>query len=629
MSPDPLDSAQTEVEQLRSRVRELEEERRCYANHHHDTQPADASPVYDSMYWDLFCSTRDAIMLLDPSSRTFLSANPSAVRLFGTNDEDDFVSHSPWELSPERQPDGRASAEKAREMIEIAVRVGYNLFEWTHKRPDGTAFPTEVLLTPFVNQGVTLVFATVRDISERKSAEETLVKASLYARSLLEANPDGLVVIGLDGTIIDINDAGVELTGVPRDSLIGSDAFNYVTDAEKARAGFKKSLAKGELKNFPLSIRSVSGRLTNVIFRSSVYNDQDGNPVGIVAVARDITELAHAQEELRKSLDLLRTMERVANIGAWEWNVSNGSMTWSEQAYRMMGRDPEAFPCSIANFLACVHPEDRRRVEASMATTVTEKKAPDLKWRLVQASGRERIIESRAEVTLDGAGKVVLVSGTSLDVTEREASRVALQDTLKSTVAAIANAIEMRDAYTAGHQRQVAELSVAIAREMGLSDFQIEGIYLAASIHDLGKIKIPAEILGKPGRLDEFERHYIQRHPQYGFDIIKGIEFPWPIAQTILQHHERLDGSGYPNKLKNNAILLEARILAVADVVDAMISHRPYRPAVGCKAALEEINGKKGILYDALVVDACTTLFQRSDSGFARVNILRKDVQAD
>ncbi|MFH2124083.1 MAG: HD domain-containing phosphohydrolase [Pseudomonadota bacterium] len=184
-----------------------------------------------------------------------------------------------------------------------------------------------------------------------------------------------------------------------------------------------------------------------------------------------------------------------------------------------------------------------------------------------------------------------------------------LKEALKGTISAIALTVETRDPYTAGHQTRVAELACAIAKEMKLSPDQTEGIRLAGAIHDLGKIYVPAEILNRPGRLTNIERELIHVHPQVGFDILKDISFPWPIAEIVYQHHERMNGKGYPVGLPGEDILLEARIIAVADVVEAMSSHRPYRPAPGIDLALEEISNNRDILYDADVVRACLKLF--------------------
>lgn len=197
---------------------------------------------------------------------------------------------------------------------------------------------------------------------------------------------------------------------------------------------------------------------------------------------------------------------------------------------------------------------------------------------------------------------------------EQQRGALQLRKGLEGTVQAIAAMVEMRDPYTAGHQRRVAQLASAIAAEMGLSEEQVRGIHLAGTIHDLGKIQTPAEILSKPGKLSHGEFIVIKDHAQNSYNILKDIVFPWPIAQMAWQHHEKLDGSGYPQGLKGNEIMLEARILAVADVVEAMSSHRPYRPGLGIDVALEEISRGRGVKYDPDAADVCTNLFR--DKGF-------------
>jgi HD-GYP domain-containing protein (c-di-GMP phosphodiesterase class II) len=174
--------------------------------------------------------------------------------------------------------------------------------------------------------------------------------------------------------------------------------------------------------------------------------------------------------------------------------------------------------------------------------------------------------------------------------------------------------VEQRDPYTAGHQRRVADLARAIGTEMGLSVARIGGIRVAASIHDLGKISVPADILSRPGRLSESELMLVRAHSQVGYELLRQVEFPWPVADIVLQHHERLDGSGYPNHLRGDEMLLEARIIALADVVDAMSSHRPYRPAFPIEEVLGEISRQRGMLYDPEAVDACLRLFR--EKGF-------------
>ena len=211
--------------------------------------------------------------------------------------------------------------------------------------------------------------------------------------------------------------------------------------------------------------------------------------------------------------------------------------------------------------------------------------------------------------------------GIFMDITNRkiteeqlEQSVKRVQKTMKDSIYTLSRVIEARDPYTAGHQRKVSKLAVALAKDRGLSQDRIEGIKITALIHDIGKINVPVEILSKPGKLSDIEFGLIKNHSQKGYEILRTIDFPWPVAEIVLQHHEKMNGSGYPRGLKGDEILLEAKIICIADVVEAMSSHRPYRPALGIDKALEEISQNKGILYDPEVVDTCLKLFK--EKGF-------------
>jgi putative two-component system response regulator len=199
---------------------------------------------------------------------------------------------------------------------------------------------------------------------------------------------------------------------------------------------------------------------------------------------------------------------------------------------------------------------------------------------------------------------------------ENKQSLQKLRKIITGTIYAMAMTIEIRDPYTAGHQRRVASLSRTIGKELCLSPLQIEGLGMAGVIHDIGKISIPSEILSKPGNLNKLEFEIMKTHPQVGYDILKSIEFPWPLAEITAQHHERLDGSGYPLGLKENEIIFEAKILSVADVLEAMASHRPYRAAKGIDFALNEISKRRGISFDPQVIDVCLYLFNKKGYKF-------------
>ncbi len=221
------------------------------------------------------------------------------------------------------------------------------------------------------------------------------------------------------------------------------------------------------------------------------------------------------------------------------------------------------------------------------------------------------------------SGKVQGVINNIRDITYRlqvedeiEDTLKKLQKTLNGTVMALSSIIETRDPYTAGHQRRVVQLACAIAQELDFSESRIEGLRVMGFLHDIGKTAVPSEILCKPGKLSEYEFNIIKTHPQIAYDILKEIEFPWPVAQVVLQHHERLDGSGYPAGLSGREIIMEAAVLSVADVTEAITSHRPYRPALGLDKALEEIAQNNGILYNQKVVNACLTLFGEKNFEF-------------
>ena len=274
------------------------------------------------------------------------------------------------------------------------------------------------------------------------------------------------------------------------------------------------------------------------------------------------------------------------------------------------------------DFRDLVYPGDRKKVEELVARRLEGKGVPqEYEVRRLTKDGRVmwcRMLASK--ITYKGRpaimGNIVDVSHLKALEIELKGSLEKLRGILEGTIKAFSSTVEKRDPYTAGHQKRVAQLARELAGEMGLHGRKVEGVYMAGLVHDVGKISVPSEILSKPGKLEPEEFAIIKKHPQVGYEILKDIEFPWPLAEIVLQHHEKWDGSGYPQGLKDGEILLEARILAVADVVEAMASHRPYRPALGVEAALREIKEGKGVLYDPDVVDACVKVFTQGDFKF-------------
>ncbi len=292
----------------------------------------------------------------------------------------------------------------------------------------------------------------------------------------------------------------------------------------------------------------------------------------------------------------------------------DGTLTFVNEAYhRYFGkRREELIGCS---FMPLIPEDDQEFVEKQFTSLSPENPIATYEHRVVLPSGDMRWQQWSDRAIFDEQDRLVEYQSVGRDITERkwaerelQRSFEKLQRTFKGMVNAMVSAIEIRDPYTAGHGRRVTELACAIAERMGLSEDRIEGLRMAGLIHDIGKVGIPAEVLSKPGQLNELEWGMIKAHPQVGYDVLKTIEFPWPVAQIVLQHHERIDGSGYPAGLAGDDILLEARILAVADVVEAMVSNRPHRPPHGLDKALEEVSQNKGVLYDPEAMEVCLKL---------------------
>ncbi len=266
------------------------------------------------------------------------------------------------------------------------------------------------------------------------------------------------------------------------------------------------------------------------------------------------------------------------------------------------------------DFWNIIHPDDVKKIEKNQKNK-GKNGIRNKEFRVVSKNKEVKTV--KANTVNIGINNEAIEVGILKDITKRKNAEFELKESLKRlqrtfemTINALVSAVETRDPYTAGHQKRVTELACAIAKEMGLAKDKIEGVRLAGTVHDIGKIQIPYEILTKPTHLSTIESVMIKMHPQVGYDILKEIEFPSPVAQIVFQHHEKIDGSGYPAGLSGDEILIEAKIIAVADIIEAMSSHRPYRPALGIDAALNEIIKFKGIFYDSAVVDVCLKLFR-------------------
>ncbi|WIM06682.1 MAG: HD domain-containing protein [Candidatus Nitricoxidivorans perseverans] len=301
--------------------------------------------------------------------------------------------------------------------------------------------------------------------------------------------------------------------------------------------------------------------------------------------------------------------------GGWRFAYASGGTR------AVLGLPPDALVADANHLFGGLAAEDRQALAAALAAGERGARLHQaLRWTSADGTLRHLLANAMAATGEEG-GRVW--DGALQDISEQvrlqEESRrtlLRLNKSMEDAIQAVAATIEKRDPYTAGHQRHVAELAARLAAALGLPDDAIHGIRLTASIHDIGKIHVPAEILSYPGRLPDIEFSLIRQHSQVGYDILKNVDFPWPVAEMVYQHHEHLDGSGYPRGLRGDQIILGARIITVADVVEAIALYRPYRPGLGVEAALGEIEANRGRYYDADVVDACLRLFRQEEFRF-------------
>ncbi len=340
-------------------------------------------------------------------------------------------------------------------------------------------------------------------------------------------------------------------------------------------------------------------------------------------------EFRHRQleESLRQSEEKHRFLVEQMKDTVWTLGMDMKPTYVSQSSTNNLGFTPEERLRQYLSEMVTLETYSRvmdvfaRELEKEEEGTADPDRSVEIEMEYYHKDGHTQWLENRIHAIRDNDGRPVGLHGVSRDITKRKKAEEDLKETLESlrkalgaTIQVMVSAVETRDPYTAGHQLRVADLARAIATEMGLPKEEIEGIRVAGSIHDIGKLSIPAEILSKPTKLTELEFSMIKEHPRKGYEFVKDIEYSRPLAGIVYQHHERMDGSGYPRNLKGDDILIEARILAVSDVVEAMSSHRPYRSSLGIDVALNEIEKNRGILYDATVADACLRLF--SERGF-------------
>ena len=469
--------------------------------------------------------------------------------------------------------------------------------------------------------------ALVSDISERKRAEAALRESEARYRSLFDQTPVGIFRSTPEGHLVFVNPAFATIFGYdsPEEMLevanrTGIAAATYEDPSQ--RAGIVRDVQEsgGDWRIYENRYRRKDGSLFDGRLYLSENRDGANGDAHLFGFVQDVSAQKQALRALQRSAAVLSNGESLAHLGSWEWDVVSGATRVSEEWQRLHGLHGERF--AEEEVMATCHPDDREAMRAALARAAAGE-LYRVDHRIVHPKTHAvRYLKTYGQPRFDEQGRVEAVIGASLDVTERVRADAALREreerlrhALADTVAALGATVAMRDPYTSSHERRVAELACLIAERLDWSEEAVERLRIAALVHDIGKIAVPAEILSKPSRLTETEFALIKAHSAAAYEILAPIDFGGPVAEIVLQHHERLDGSGYPRGLSGDQVLPGARLLAVADVVEAMVTHRPYRAALPLEEALAEIEGGAGTRYDAGACAAALRLFR--DEGFA------------
>jgi PAS domain S-box-containing protein/putative nucleotidyltransferase with HDIG domain len=510
-------------------------------------------------------------------------------------------------------------------------------------------------------------FVAVFDvITARKQMEEELRSAAQKWQTTFDSIGEAVCLLDREYRILRCNQAMLDLAGKPLPEVSGRPCWEVLcqTPGPIANCPMERMLKSRsrETQTFLFGERWLHAMVDPIL-------DEAGEVVGGVHIIADITQYKRSQAKIKALNTLLSTIKDIneallrlksepelfrytcdllANIPyirfTWIGLVEQGSfevkpaawagvelgylsaikVTWDDTPYGQaaVGTAIKTGQPALMKDIAIEAPdlpwrqEALRRGYASVMALPLVYEGETLGVLCVYSDKTQAFGQEEVEFLNQVAGDIAVGVRSFRLEQELVQSLIKYQIIMMQTVEAIASMAEMRDPYTAGHQRNVTRLACLLAQKLGLSDDRIEGIRVAGFLHDIGKIIVPAEILNKPGKLSEYEFNLIKCHSQAGYDILKQIDFPWPVAQIVLQHHERLNGSGYPSGLTGPDILLEAKILAVADVVEAMAAFRPYRPGLGVDKALEEITGKQGTLYDPQAVEACVELFTKDGFEF-------------
>jgi PAS domain S-box-containing protein len=569
----------------------------------------------EQRYRRIFENLVEGVFQSTPDGR-LITVNPAMARMYGYGTPEEMVS-GVRNIGQEIY----TNSEDRRTFKKILEAEGVvKGFEAQFYRKDKTVLwgSLNVRAVKGASGAVLYYEGTMEDITARKRAEEAVRESESKYRTLFNTATDAIYLYemngsGMPGRFVEVSEVTCERLGYTREEMLSMTPGDI--DAREAAADLPrimKDLVRTGSARFELTHMTRDGKAIPVEISSRVLALK--GQAMVLAIARDISGRKKAEEKLKRSEEKYRTIFENAVEGIFQATPDGRYLSVNPALARIHGfNSPEEMMASVTDIAHQLYVDPSRRATLKH---LIEKDGSVRNFEIMmrRRDGSLHWVSNTAHAIRDDRGAILYYEGTTEDITARKFAEEELKQlkaTLEGTLRAMSRTVELRDPGTKGHQERVSNLAGAIAREMGFSPDMAENIRKAGIIHDIGMMSVPAEILNRPGRLAEMEYNLVKVHPQSGFDIVKGAELPYPLPEMILQHHERLDGSGYPHGLKGNEILLEARILAVADVVEAMAFPRPYRPTLGIEAALREIAARQSLLYDAETVRVCIMLFKK------------------
>ena len=563
-------------------------------------------------YEKLLITTTDAVEITDLDGNIIFASEHTAA-LFGAEDARMLRGKSSMLfIAPE-------SREGALRNLKRVVKEGFlSRMEYTMLRGNGSRFPAEINSSVIMGKqsAPAAVLNTIHDVSKTRLTEVKLKKTEENYRAIFNAVNDGIIIVDPGtGEIVDANKKAYEMKGCTFEDLRERGLEIFMSPGQDAAIEDillknRAPLSRGSVHIFECFDKKIgSGQWVEVSFKREDISGRDF----LVAIVRDITGRKKAEDELKQSAEMYRSLVDASPDAVMITDLDGTIRYASDKALEMYGA-PSMDKIIGRTFINMAVSEEHDRAEAAFDSVKEKGSFHGQELKLLLYTG-ETIRKP------DSSPRAVQV--TLRDVTKKKKmeddlnqSYTAVKKIMDGIINAMEKLVEKKDLYTVGHQRRTAQLARAIAAQMGLPPEQINCVYISALIHDIGKIFVSGAILNKNGPLTAAEYDIIKQHPEAGYEVLKTIDFPWPIADIILQHHERLDGSGYPYGLKSERIYLESRIISVADVVEAITFARPYRPAFGIDKALEEIDAGKGRLYDPEVVDITFSLMKEQDFKF-------------